>query len=127
MKINLSTILGSALSGVLLLADAMTCRAATEPQPKADSPAPQFFYIRGQVAIPGRRFYTNGVTVGMAMKMAKGVTRQGTTKAVLIRNGQKIMTVDWKAIQQGKAKDIELQPNDSVYVPSKKDAKPVSR
>lgn len=127
MKTNLSSVLATIVSAVVLFAGAIPAQAAAEPTAKPDSPAPQFFYLRGQVTIPGRRFYTNGITLGMAMKMAKGVTRKGTTKAVLIRNGQEIMTVDWKAILQGKAKDVELRPNDSVYVPSKKDAAPASR
>jgi protein involved in polysaccharide export with SLBB domain len=127
MKTNLSNMSAMGVSAVLLVLGAASSRAATETQTKADSPATQFFFVRGQVTIPGRRVYTNGITLNTAMKMAQGVTAQASTKAVLLRNGQEFMTVDWKAIQQGKAKDIELQPNDSVYVPSKKDAPRASR
>ena len=113
MKKNLSNVSTSAVCTVLLLIGASSSQAGAETQ---------FFFVDGQVTIPARLVYTNGTTLSTAMKMVKGVTTRASTKAVLSRNGKEVMTVDWKAIQQGKAKDIELQPNDKVYVPSKKDA-----
>lgn len=127
MKTKFSSTLAIAISTVLVLLGARSSPATTEIQAKVDSSATQFFFMRGQVSIPGRRVYTNGITLNTAMKMASEVTAQASSKAVLTRNGQEFITVDWKAIQQGKAKDIELQPNDSVYVPSKKDASRASR
>ena len=109
---------GSCVAG-LLLATATHSRAANLPASQ-ESKVIQCVYIDGQVNVPNRFPYTNGLTLSAGIKMARGVTAQAApTKVRLIREGEKPTIVDFKAIQQGTIKDIELQPGDRVHVPKK--------
>ncbi len=69
--------------------------------------------------MPQRYVYTNGLTMSTALKMAKGVTLQASTKVQLTRKGEKPVTFDRKSIEQGVGKELELQPGDRVFVPRK--------
>jgi hypothetical protein len=89
-----------------------------EPRESDNSKRPEFVFIGGQVNVPQRYVYTNGMTVMAAIKMARGLTDQAApTKVALTRASQKPITLDLKAIEVGKTKDIELQPGDKVHVP----------
>ena len=112
------TLIGTCAVG-LFLAWVAHAIAANLPA-NEDSKAIQCIYVDGQVNIPGRFPYTNGLTLNMAIKMASGVTVQAApTKVTLTREGEKPAIVDLKAIQQGETKDIELHPGDKVHVPKK--------
>jgi Periplasmic protein involved in polysaccharide export len=109
---------GPCVAGLLLAAVAHA-RAANLPASE-ESKVIQCVYIDGQVNIPNRFPYTNGLTLSAAIRMARGVTAEAApTKVTLRREGEKPAIVDLKAIQQGKTKDIELQPGDRVHVPKK--------
>jgi len=110
------TLTGTCVAGLLLTA----VGRAADPPANEDSKGIQCIYIDGQVNIPNRFPYTNGLTLNAAIKMAKGVTAEAaSTKVRLTREGEKPVTVDLKAIQQGTTKDIELEPGDRVHVPKK--------
>ena len=94
---------------------------ATIPSGATDAPLSPpkrtgFIYVSGEVKIPQRYVYTNGMTLGSAIKLAKGPTAFASQKVLLTRNGGQPQTVDRKTIEQGKAKDIELQPGDKLFV-----------
>lgn len=101
----------------LTAASPLRASAQTQTEVKTQIKENQYLYISGQVNVPQRCIYTNGVTLGTAIKMAKGVTTQAAPTKVTVTRGEKAMTLNLKAIEQGKAKDIELQPGDRVHVP----------
>ena len=104
-------LLGSAHSPVL---------AQVAPESDHHSVRPEFYFVSGEVNFPQRYVYTNGLTLTAAIKRAKGLTAQASsTKVAITRIGEKALVVDWKAIEQGKAKEIELRPGDKVFVPRK--------
>src|SRR5262245_26507326 len=108
-------------AGLLLLASGYL-RVLAQPAGENDRPVgrPGRCCGRGEVKIPARYFFTNGLTLTTAIKMAKGFTDLASPKEVsLIRTGAKPLVVDVKAIEQGKAKDIELRPGDKVQVQRK--------
>jgi polysaccharide export outer membrane protein len=110
------TLSGTCVAGLLLAA----VGTAADPPANDGTKGIQFIYVDGQVTIPNRYPYTNGLTLSTAVKMARGVTAQAApTMVTLRREGEKPTTVDLKAIQQGTIKDIELQPGDRVHVPKK--------
>ena|SRR5437016_14292282 len=80
----------------------------------------EFVYVVGQVKIPQRYVYTNGMTVSSAVKLAKGVTDQASpTKLTLTREGKRPVILDRQRIENGKAKDIKLEPGDTIFVAKK--------
>jgi SLBB domain len=110
----------AAMALLLLPADPSSAADSSRSATDNDSKRPQFVFMGGEVSVPQRYVYTNGLTLGTAIKMARGLTAQAApTKVTLTRVGEKPMTLDVKAIEQGKAKDIELQPGDKVHVPKK--------
>ena len=109
-----------AVTGLVLLAPAW--HSSAEPKGEANEGAviPQFLFIGGQVNVPQRYIYTNGMTLLRAIKMARGVTPEASLRKVtLTRNDGQPKTLDLQAIEQRKAKDIELRPGDRVFVPKK--------
>ena len=108
-------------AGALLYSGLSALPAARAADQDADRPAqPQFVFVQGQVNVPQRYVYTNGLTLRAAIKMAKGVTPQASpTKVSIIRTSGQELTLDRKAIEQDKAKDIQLKPGDRVFVPKK--------
>lgn len=94
--------------------------SAQEQTPLPHVNPAEFVFIAGQVNVPQRYVYTNGLTLGAAIKMSKGVTTEASsTKVTLTRAGEKTVTLDRRAIDEGKAKDILLQPGDKIFVPKK--------
>jgi len=80
------------------------------------------FYIRGEVARPGSYFLENGMTLMKAISVAGGFTQFANRRDIeVIRadpsTGQKKVTVDLKAIENGKKEDLPLHSNDTIIVP----------
>jgi len=80
------------------------------------------FYIRGEVARPGPYQFESGLTILRAISYAGGFTQFANRKQVdILRSGangvQKKLTVNLKAIEDGKKEDLPLVPGDSVIVP----------
>jgi hypothetical protein len=105
-----------AVAGIALICWAAHAQPQTEPN---ENVRPQFVFVEGQVKVPQRYVYTNGLTLNAAIKRAKGVTAEASPKVTLYRNGKEPLIIDRKALDQGKEKDIELKPGDKVVVAKK--------
>ncbi len=107
--------------GGLLLISSNSLQAADAAQRRAmeESKPTQFVYVGGEVAVPQRYVYTNGMTLRGAIRAAKGVTAFALPDVTLTREGEQPMTINRKELERGKAKDITLQPGDKVFVPRK--------
>ncbi|HET8948032.1 MAG TPA: SLBB domain-containing protein [Candidatus Polarisedimenticolia bacterium] len=81
-----------------------------------------YYYIRGEVARPGPYFLETGTTVLKAISVASGLTPFANRRNVsLLRSGkdgvQEKIAVNLKQIEDGKAPDIPLKPEDTIIVP----------
>jgi polysaccharide export outer membrane protein len=82
----------------------------------------QRIHVLGQVNKPGTFTYEAGMSVIQAIASAGGFTNLAAPNAVTItrvdENGNKIsFEAPLAAIRAGKARNVELQPGDIVYVP----------
>jgi len=82
----------------------------------------EVFYIRGEVTKPGPYYLENDMTLMKAITVAGGLGPFGNQKAIeLLRTEpggrSKKIEVNLKAIENGKAADIPLLPNDTIIVP----------
>ena len=82
----------------------------------------ELFFIRGEVARPGPYQFESGLTVLRAISYAGGFSQFANRKHVdVLRTGakgvQEKVTVNLKAIEEGKSQDIVLHPGDTVIVP----------
>lgn len=80
---------------------------------------PQFIYIGGEVKVPQRYVYSDDLTLGKAIKMAKGVTSKASDKVTLTRQDSDEQTFKLKSVQKGDATQVKLKPGDKVFVPRK--------
>ena len=80
-------------------------------------------YVMGAVSQPRAVPYTEGMTLITAIANAQGIIRDAYHWHVAIVRGSlsdpKVALVDYKAIGKGKAPDVQLEPQDIVYVPFK--------
>jgi polysaccharide export outer membrane protein len=81
-----------------------------------------YYYIRGEVTRPGPYFLETGTTVLKAISVASGLTPFANRRQVsVLRSGkdgvQEKVVVNLKAIEDGKAPDIPLKPEDTIIVP----------
>ena len=107
----------------LLVVSASSLRAADARKNSADAEvkAVQFVYVSGEVKIPQRCVYTNGMTLSAAIKLAGGFTDSASpTEVKLTRGSKEPIVVDRRKIQEGKEKDFKLEPDDKVFVPRRK-------
>ena len=106
--------------GLLVASACLLCVAANSlPAGENDSKPAQFVYVSGEVKVPQRYIYTDGLTLGSAIKMAKGVTSKASQNVTLTRPGTDVQTFSLKKIQTAADKDIQLQPGDKIFVPRK--------
>ena len=80
-----------------------------------------YYYIRGEVSRPGPYFLESGTTVLKAISVASGLTPFANRRSVsLLRSGkdgvQEKISVNLKAIEDGKTPDIPLKPEDTIIV-----------
>lgn len=80
-----------------------------------------YYYIRGEVARPGPYYLESGTTVLKAIAVAGGLTQFGNKRQLeLLRQKDKGMhekiVVNVKAIEDGKAPDVPLLPDDTIIV-----------
>ena len=109
-----------AAASLLFVLDHFAVFAEPSGESEGHAARPEFYFVRGEVNVPQRYVYTNGLTLAGAIKRAKGLTAQASaTKVSLTRAGDKPLILDVKAIERGKAKDIQLKPGDQVFVPRK--------
>jgi len=105
-----------AVAGISLICWAAHAQAQTETN---ENVRPQFVFVEGQVKVPQRYVYANGLTLKAAIKRANGVTPEASAKITLYRSGKEPLVFDRKALEQGKEKDIDLKPGDKVFVAKK--------
>jgi polysaccharide export outer membrane protein len=80
-----------------------------------------YFYIRGEVGKPGQYKLDDRTTLMKAISMAEGLTPYARKKGIEVHrkvNGVTTKTeVDLKAIEERKAEDLVLLPDDLIIVP----------
>lgn len=76
----------------------------------------RFFYVGGEVRVPGRYNWTQDVTLLKAINTAGGFTDYANRRKVEIARGKGKQTFDSEDIRQHPDKDIPIQPGDSIYV-----------
>jgi protein involved in polysaccharide export with SLBB domain len=78
----------------------------------------QFYYVRGEVRIPGRQVYISRITTLRAIGSSGDFTdfARKTAVQVIRANGQKI-TINAKKALRDSSLDVEIFPGDTVYVP----------
>jgi polysaccharide biosynthesis/export protein len=78
-------------------------------------------YVLGAVAQPRPVAYKQGLTVAQAVASAYGTINGAYMHHVAVVRGSlhypEVVIVDYKQVIRGQAQDIELQPQDIVYVP----------
>jgi hypothetical protein len=105
-----------ALAGFLFVAASFAYAAESPQSAGTEKSKPlQWIHIGGEVTFPQRYVYTDGMTLRAAIKIAKGPTVRASKHIELSRKGEKPLMLDREAIEQGKAKDIELHPSDSIH------------
>jgi protein involved in polysaccharide export with SLBB domain len=81
---------------------------------------PQFFYIGGQVALPGQKDFHAGLTLTQAVLASGGTTRFAGSKVKVSRQGAdgRLVTTEYnlKQIEAGKIPDPVLQAGDRLEV-----------
>jgi polysaccharide export outer membrane protein len=79
--------------------------------------------IYGQVAKPGTFPYADAMTISQAISLAGGLAPMAARDKVTIsraeKEKQRIITVDLRAIADGKSPNQFVLPGDEVYVPER--------
>jgi protein involved in polysaccharide export with SLBB domain len=98
--------------------------AYLEPGDIVNIPHADVYFVSGELKSASEFPFTEGVTVLQAIARARGVTsRAKPVKAIIFRQDPNTgkrheITVDLDAVTRGKQKDIPLQPNDIVILPT---------
>ncbi|HVG32977.1 MAG TPA: polysaccharide biosynthesis/export family protein [Pyrinomonadaceae bacterium] len=84
------------------------------------APAPQYYFIGGQIVSPGQKDFHAGLTLTQAILACGGVGRFAGSKVKVSRQGAdgRLMTTEYnlKQIESGKIPDPLLQPGDRVEI-----------
>ena len=75
------------------------------------------YFVGGEVRIPNRQFYQEGITVLRALDTAGGFTDFANRKNIELRreNGE-IIKIDWKKAMRNPKLDPVVYPNDQIIV-----------
>jgi polysaccharide export outer membrane protein len=75
------------------------------------------YFVGGEVRVPNRQFYQDGITVLRAIDTAGGFTDFANRKKIeLRRNNGEIITIDWKRAMRNPKLDPTVYPNDQIVV-----------
>ena len=75
------------------------------------------YFVGGEVKVPNRQFYQDGITVLRAVDTAGGFTDFADRKKIeLRRNNGEIITIDWKRAMRNPKLDPTVYPNDQIIV-----------
>lgn len=122
-KINLpfmKTKIGVLSAGLFVATMVLLCIGSNKLlAAESNSKSLQFIYVGGEVKVPQRYVYSDDLTLGKAIKLAKGVTSKASDKVILTRQGSDEQTFRLKAVQKGDAANVKLKPGDKVFVPRK--------
>jgi polysaccharide export outer membrane protein len=79
--------------------------------------ASRFFYVGGEVRSSGRYPWTTDVTLLKAINTAGGFTDFASRGKVELTRGKAKRTFDIEQLRRNPAKDVVIQPGDTIYVP----------
>ena len=86
----------------------------------APPPSPLFYYVAGQVGMPGQRDFHSGMTLTQSIFASGGVTRNAGDKVKVMRqapDGRLVSTeYNRKRIEQGKDPDPQIEAGDRIEV-----------
>jgi protein involved in polysaccharide export with SLBB domain len=74
MKIATFSVVGLILAAGCSSPEPLTQNAPSHAQAQIDSSQPKFVYVAGEVRVPGRVAWTNGMTIDDTLKAAGGFT-----------------------------------------------------
>jgi len=77
----------------------------------------KYFYVNGEVLMPGRLPWTNGVTLTSAIRGVGGFTEWADRSAIQLRVGTNTQVCSFAEAASKGAKDPQLQPGTIVKVP----------
>lgn len=104
----------STASGTLVYPGDVITLTVAPPKP------PQFYFIGGQIQMPGQKDFHAGITLTQAILASGGVSRFAGSKIKVSRQGPdgRLVTTEYnlKQIESGKVPDPLLQPGDRVEV-----------
>lgn len=75
------------------------------------------YYVSGEVSKTGAFYISSKITVLEALSLAGGLREFANKKKIFIRRGTEQIKYDYNAVMKGKKPDIELLPNDHIFVP----------
>lgn len=79
-------------------------------------------YVLGEVRRPDMFAFREGLPLSKALVIAEGLTREADMRRIHIVRGSltspELYIVDMKAVFEGRATDVPLQPGDVVFVPA---------
>ena len=79
--------------------------------------------VLGAIRSPQAQGYTGNMTLVSAIAQAQGPTQDAYLKNVMVIRGSltepRVAVVDFSAILAGKARDIDIEPFDIIWVPDK--------
>jgi polysaccharide export outer membrane protein len=82
------------------------------------TPEARFFYVGGEVKVPGKQPYIGNVTVLRAIETAGGFTDFARKSNIEVRREDgKVEHVNWKKARRKPKLDVQIFPNDHVIVP----------
>ncbi len=78
----------------------------------------RFFYVDGQVKLPGRFPHIGEITVTGAIAAAGGFTDYANKKAIRVkRSDGKVQDLDYNKIIKNPKLDVSIYPGDLIYIP----------
>ena len=75
------------------------------------------YYVSGEVGKTGAFFIPSKMTVLEALSLAGGLKEFANKKKIFIKRGNEQIKYDYNSVVKGKKPDIEIQPNDHIFVP----------
>jgi polysaccharide biosynthesis/export protein VpsN len=82
------------------------------------TPEARFYYVGGEVKLPGKQAYVGNVTVLRAIETAGGFTDFARKSNIEVRRSNgKVEHVNWKRARKKSSLDLDIFPNDHVIVP----------
>lgn len=75
------------------------------------------YFISGEVGKTGSFYITSKVTMLEALSLAGGLKEFANKKKIFIKRGSEQIKFDYNAVVKGKKPDVEIQPNDHIFVP----------
>lgn len=75
------------------------------------------YYVSGEVGKTGAFFITSKITMLEALSLAGGLREFANKKKIFIKRGTERIKFDYNAVVKGKKPDVEIQPNDHIFIP----------